>query len=1271
MLRRDPARFLALLLLAVGLAATLHLRGLAGSLRERGPLLAQARLDDAARRLESLVRAARSAATRTSEWPEVRRALAGDAASVRRLFTRLDLERTLSPAQPALAIHDARLATIAWAGPAAPRVARLEPSPTSDDVFVVSGNVSTTLVATIPIREGSALRGVVSAEVPLAVRRSISNALLSDFDRIAGADEGLEVDYLDVFEAAGAAPAERGARVLRSPAGRPLAVVRATDDGAQAAFRRVALLWRRILSGIAVLTLGAWIWRRPTSRRVVAGATLLRLGLLVLGVPFPSPDSAIASPDLFSSTALGPLGRSPLDLLLTAGWLATIAGVGLKRSLAQRRPSAPLPALVADLLAVPITAAVFAGIAEVSRRAAVDLEGLAPAPRELLPLLLQVALLAWMAAGAIALVALFNWAGPLPSSRGGRLARCVGWLVILAVGFRYGPWTAGALPVLPAVLFLVPAAGLGLVLASGIRPPGRRPDVRVLAYMGAGAALGALLAPTLTHLGERAQRADIQFERAPRVLTHPAWRHSVLAEAQRRADALDILEETLPGRQPPLLEELAFAVWSGTELAAAGLPSAVEIQDARGASISRFALSLPLESADLRLPESDEWIVTRDRLALASAERYALHARRRLVYHGELHGAVHVYVGDDLLALPAAGGEDPYSVLFRSTPEAPRSGPLVLVAWDFSRALLLSTADRPPPLEAGVLEQLSRAPGGFWATLPIDGAPHEAFLFSDGRILFGLAYRSRSSARDVAGFLEASSAGALLVLAGAVATLLVRSLLGRETFSFRALLRAIGRRFLLRLFVALVVVAILPVVVLQTLVRGFVADRLGREAEANALALARVAKKAVEDFAYFQADERPGGQRVTDGALAWVATLIRNDLDVFEGPRLLASSKRELYASGLLSARLSGVVYRDLVLEGRPSTLQTARIGALAYRVVSLPLALRSRAPTILSIPLALPERENQAVLADLDRSIRVASILFLVAAAIVARAMAERISGPVRDLTAATRRIAHGDLSARVEPRSRDELAALVTAFNQMASDLERQRRDLERSNRRAAWTDMARQVAHEVKNPLTPIQLAAEHLRRVWEDSRAGFGPILDSCTRTILDQVRVLRSIVTEFSAFARPPVMTHESTDLAAAAEAAARPYNAILPPGVSLHVSTRPVPAVRGDRRLLERAIVNLIENALQAVGEKGTVRLEVAAVDAHVEVSVEDDGPGMPKDVSSRAFEPFFSTKTGGSGLGLPLVRKIAEDHGGSVRLESEAGRTRAVVRLPLSTPDA
>ncbi|HJS59922.1 MAG TPA: HAMP domain-containing protein, partial [Vicinamibacteria bacterium] len=1122
MLRRDPARLLALLLLAAGIVATLHLRTVSRSLRERGPALTAARLDAASQRLAELIRTARSAAARVAEWPETRKALAGDVPSLTRLFTRLHLERTLTPGLPALAVHDAKLATVAWTGAVAHKGPLAEAAQARDDVFVVAGSVSTTLVATIAIRDQAVFKGLVGAEVLLAVRRSIRNDFLADFDRIAGDDEGLEVQYLDVFEAVEAAPAEPGERRLDSPGGRPLAVVRVTDDGTAAALRRVAVAWRRVLSALTILTLGAWIAQRPTPRRVAAGATLVRLGLLLLGPPIPAPDSLLASPDLFSSTVMGPLGRSPIDLLLTAAWIAAVAGVGVKHALARLPSSASPRSLLADIASLPVTALVFEGIAEVSRRAVVDLEGLSPAPLALVPMLLQTSLLLWMAAGAFVIAALFAWGGPLPASRLGRAARGAGWLVIMAAGLHGPPWRDAGLPFAPALVFLVLSAGIGLAFASGRRLPANRPDLGVLALMGVGAVLGALLAPTLRHCSERSLRAEIQFEQAPRVLTHPSWRRSVLSEAQRRADGFDILEEAPPGPQPPLLEELAFAIWSGTELAAAGLPSAVEIQDAHGTSVSRFALSLPSQPVPPRLPESDEWFVTRDRLPLASAERFALHARRRLVYHGEVHGAVHLYVADDLLALPVAGGLDPYSVLFRSAPDPPSGRPMVVVAWDFTRVLLLSTADRPPALEVESLERLGRAPGGFWTSLPIDGAPHETFLFSDGRTVFGLAYPSRASPRDVAGFLEASSAGALLVLAGVVATLLLRSALGRDTFSIRAVLRAVGRRFVLRLFVAFVAVAILPVVVLQSVVRGFVADRLGREAEANALALAGVAKKAVEDFAFFQADERPGGQPVTDPALIWVASLIRNDLDVFEGARLLGSSKRELYASGLLSPRLSGVVYRDLVLEGRPSTLQDARIGALAYRVVSVPLALGSRSPTILSIPLALPERENQAVLADLDRSIRVASILFLVAAAVIARAMAERISGPVRALTAATRRVAHGDLSARVEPRSRDELAALVTAFNQMASDLERQRRDLERSNRRAAWADMARQVAHEVKNPLTPIQLAAEHLRRVWEDSRAEFGPTLESCTRTILEQVRALRSIVTEFSAFARPPV-----------------------------------------------------------------------------------------------------------------------------------------------------
>jgi two-component system, NtrC family, nitrogen regulation sensor histidine kinase NtrY len=260
------------------------------------------------------------------------------------------------------------------------------------------------------------------------------------------------------------------------------------------------------------------------------------------------------------------------------------------------------------------------------------------------------------------------------------------------------------------------------------------------------------------------------------------------------------------------------------------------------------------------------------------------------------------------------------------------------------------------------------------------------------------------------------------------------------------------------------------------------------------------------------------------------------------------------------------------------------------------------------------------------------------------------------------------------VEATSQDELRRLVEAFNQMARDLHRQRRDLERSNRLAAWADMARQVAHEVKNPLTPIQLSAEHLRRVFADRSEDFAQTLQTCTDTILKQVRTLRGIVTEFSAFARPPADELAAQDPRAMLEEVIRPYQAGLPPRVDLKLDLDgPAPAVRADRRLLERAIVNLLENALQAVGEAGSIRVSLRTRDGgrRVEIEVRDSGPGVAPEVRDRIFEPFFSTKTSGSGLGLALVKKIAEDHGGGVSLESTAGEpTRALLWLPAAPTD-
>ena len=189
---------------------------------------------------------------------------------------------------------------------------------------------------------------------------------------------------------------------------------------------------------------------------------------------------------------------------------------------------------------------------------------------------------------------------------------------------------------------------------------------------------------------------------------------------------------------------------------------------------------------------------------------------------------------------------------------------------------------------------------------------------------------------------------------------------------------------------------------------------------------------------------------------------------------------------------------------------------------------------------------------------------------------MAERISDPVNRLTRATRRIARGDLDARIVARSSDELRRLVDDFNSMAGELQRQRRELERTHRIEAWAEMARQVAHDIKNPLTPIQLTAEHLRRVHADRGEPLTPVLQECVNTILTQVRLLRQIASEFSSFASSP--TARPTTVAArdlfAGDRSNRTGRACRNGSTSTSTCPAPCPRSTSIGRLMTRALTN-------------------------------------------------------------------------------------------------
>ncbi|HEV2843778.1 MAG TPA: ATP-binding protein [Thermoanaerobaculia bacterium] len=224
-------------------------------------------------------------------------------------------------------------------------------------------------------------------------------------------------------------------------------------------------------------------------------------------------------------------------------------------------------------------------------------------------------------------------------------------------------------------------------------------------------------------------------------------------------------------------------------------------------------------------------------------------------------------------------------------------------------------------------------------------------------------------------------------------------------------------------------------------------------------------------------------------------------------------------------------------------------------------------------------------------------------------------------------------------------------------------------RGQRLLAWAEMARMIAHEIKNPLTPIRLSAEHMREVWQNDPEHFGRVFDRCTSNILTQVDELRSIASEFSAYSSIPRIDPKPADLVASMADLVEGYRAAPPEGVSVDFESNPETILtRFDAKLLSRAVRNLIENALRATSVSGgRVVVKVAQTDGLARIAVADSGPGVAPDLLTRIFDPYFSTHDTGTGLGLAIARRIAEEHGGTITARNRvAGGLEVTVTLPV-----
>ncbi len=284
----------------------------------------------------------------------------------------------------------------------------------------------------------------------------------------------------------------------------------------------------------------------------------------------------------------------------------------------------------------------------------------------------------------------------------------------------------------------------------------------------------------------------------------------------------------------------------------------------------------------------------------------------------------------------------------------------------------------------------------------------------------------------------------------------------------------------------------------------------------------------------------------------------------------------------------------------------------------------------------------------------------------IVARRMTRNLDKLVDGAVAAAR----GDLEHRVEVRTRDEIGAVADALNTMMEDLRTSKDRLVIAERIAAWQEIARRLAHEIKNPLTPIQMSVETLRKTWDKKHPSFEETFDETTSTVLEETARLKRIVSEFSEFARMPKPQIKPLDL-----------NELIQQTLSLYEGTvhitkeldETLPEIQADKDQLSQVILNLVENARDALADAKdghiVITTRFSADSGMVEMTFDDNGPGIKPALRPKLFTPYFTTKQlkGGTGLGLAIVHRIVSDHGGSITAtDSPEGGARFVARWPV-----
>jgi signal transduction histidine kinase len=411
-----------------------------------------------------------------------------------------------------------------------------------------------------------------------------------------------------------------------------------------------------------------------------------------------------------------------------------------------------------------------------------------------------------------------------------------------------------------------------------------------------------------------------------------------------------------------------------------------------------------------------------------------------------------------------------------------------------------------------------------------------------------------------------------------------------------------------------------------------------------------------------------GGEKELKSNLPYLEHLLKKfsrvfvtDINLFDiKGDLLASSQPKIYSKGLISKKMNEDAFSEMKMLRKSELIHIEKIGDLEYLSSYVPFVNNDgEILAYLNLQYISKQDELENQISGFLLSIINIMVLMLAISTILAIVVSNRLTSPLKYIQESLNKVQFGSANKAIEYEGTDEIGDLVQEYNRKVSELQESAAQLAKSERESAWREMAKQVAHEIKNPLTPMKLSIQHMKRSIEAKDEDSQNKLNRVCASLVEQIDALTKIANEFSNFAKMPKAVEEEVNLSDIIENAFSVFSESTEYQIELNNTTDNEAMIWADKTLCLRVFNNLIKNAIQAIpsNEEGLIKIFLSNEDDHYLVEVRDNGVGITEEQSKKIFVPYFTTKSTGTGLGLAMSQQIIENMNGKISFQSKIDR--------------